>query len=289
MERAYRNGNASVNAGWYRVQRQMLDHPLVGAGSLGKYSRFEAWHWLIKNAVYEEKIIRNRGEELTLNAGEVLAAFRFLAKQWKWTVGSVRYFLMQLECAKAITRRTTSHNTQAQIIRLANWEKYQVAQHETQTENSHKTSQHLNNIQDTKPFSGGVWKEKLNTAEKSAQHTATFENGALVVSQALREHWLPRFGGDSLRLQYALEQVAGYVQPNSHRPLVAQINSQLARIVGNRRDSDQRYAARNAQPLGKLVASGIRDTSETFAEMRARLVREGVITDNNGTTSEKPQ
>ena len=73
---------------------------------------------------------------------------------------------------------------------------------------------------------------------------AIFENGRLVLLNGCREFWLDKFGGDAERLDLALTQAAGYVQPNNrYKPLEAQVGAQLARIAAEKRDKDQRYAA----------------------------------------------
>ena len=320
--RAYRNGGASVNAGWYRVQRQMLDHPIVGAGSLGKYSRFEAWHWLIKNAVYEERKIKNRGQEITLQPGELLAAYAYLATSWNWTIDAVRWFLVKLETAKAITKRTDKHTNHAQVIRLVNWQIYQMAHQETHTGTHHGTHQHLNNKQETIPGDyardPGFWKRAIGgerglTAAPSTgkdqnkndvendQHTAEFENGVLVVNDKMRDHWLPAFGGDRQRFDWALQEVAGFIDLFGVRPLAAQVNSLLARKAGDKRDRDQRYAAAvktnnagsapfrrgeqiagsagRAQNVGHVSRVVLRDQSEPFETYRTRMIAEGKLED----------
>jgi hypothetical protein len=70
-----------------------------------------------------------------------------------------------------------------------------------------------------------------------------FENGKLTLFNGLRQFWVDEFGGDEKRLDLALTQAAGYVQPNSSRPLEAQVSSQLAKIAAEKRDRDARYLA----------------------------------------------
>ena len=73
---------------------------------------------------------------------------------------------------------------------------------------------------------------------------ATFENGQIILDESLRAFWLERFEGDSERLDLALIQAAGYVQPNNRsKPLEAQVGAQLARAVSEKRDRDKRYEA----------------------------------------------
>jgi hypothetical protein len=72
------------------------------------------------------------------------------------------------------------------------------------------------------------WQEALNPDS----HSVSFENGKLKLLNGERTRWLSEFGGDERRLDYALIQIAPYLQPNTRRPLLAQVESQLARLLG---------------------------------------------------------
>jgi hypothetical protein len=73
-------------------------------------------------------------------------------------------------------------------------------------------------------------------------------NGGIILTGDLQTFWLREFDGDERGLDLALKQAAGYVQPqNRCKPLEAQVSAQLARIVGDRRDRDRRYAAAATQ------------------------------------------
>ena len=87
------------------------------------------------------------------------------------------------------------------------------------------------------------------------------EKGTIVLSNGLRQECLDMLGGDEIRLDLALKQSVAYVQPNSRRPLEAQIVSQLARIAGEKHDRDERYqraakenAASKPQPRNKKIS-----------------------------------
>ncbi len=71
----------------------------------------------------------------------------------------------------------------------------------------------------------------------------TLEPDAVVLHNGLKAFWLEQFGGDEQRLSLALIQVRPYLQPNSGKPVEAQVGSQLARIAAEKRDRDKRYAA----------------------------------------------
>lgn len=100
-----------------------------------------------------------------------------------------------------------------------------------------------------------------------------FENGRLELCSDLVNFWLGEFGGDQKNLDLALIQSAAYVQPNSSRPLEAQIGSQLARMVRDTRDRDKRYAAavtaKTASPPKQAKKSTAVWMRELAAEMEA--------------------
>lgn len=102
-------------------------------------------------------------------------------------------------------------------------------------------------IQDKKPDVSAApadgrsfWAAALNSQAHKHQDVL-FQNGKLTLLNGTRVDWLKRFSGDEERLDLALIQIAPVLQPNSNRPLTAQVDSQLARIAGEKRDRDVRY------------------------------------------------
>jgi hypothetical protein len=68
------------------------------------------------------------------------------------------------------------------------------------------------------------------------------ENGRLIVCDEFRREWVERLGSEE-RFDLALVQAVVYIQPNSWRPLEAQLAAQLARSAADKLDRDARYAA----------------------------------------------
>ena len=110
---AYGKSEPGVN--WYKTSRAMLIHDVVGAGSLGRYSKFEAWHFLIGNAAFAETAVLGRGE--------LGASVRFLAEVWGWNRMAVHRFLGQLEERDMIR---TKYGTDGTVISICNYDKYQL-------------------------------------------------------------------------------------------------------------------------------------------------------------------
>lgn len=82
------------------------------------------------------------------------------------------------------------------------------------------------------------------TVNYEKEDSVSFSNGRLMLHNGCRQQWLDHFGGDSIELELALTQAAGYVQPhNRSKSLRVQTEAQLARILRDKRDKDARYAA----------------------------------------------
>jgi hypothetical protein len=96
---------------------------------------------------------------------------------------------------------------------------------------------------------------------QSDDERVTFENGRLELRNGLKQFWLDKFGDPEL-LELALIQAAGYVQPNSTKPLEAQVSAQLARKVATKRDQDARYAK-------AVKANSAKTAGETEGESRS--------------------
>jgi len=110
--------------GWIAVSRSIFDHNLVGAGSEGKYSRLEAFLWIVSAAAFERTTVLDGVE---LQPGEFVASLRYLAIKWGWTPGAVRHFLERLEQAHTLQHRKHTESAQpTTVFYLCNWEKYQV-------------------------------------------------------------------------------------------------------------------------------------------------------------------
>jgi hypothetical protein len=81
----------------------------------------------------------------------------------------------------------------------------------------------------------------------------TYVNGQIRLFNGLKQFWLEKFGTEE-RLDLALAQAAGYVQPNNRtKPIEAQVSSQLARMIREKLDKDDRYE--------KAVKSGAKSAS----------------------------
>jgi hypothetical protein len=129
---------------WIALSRDVLSHPIVGAGQPVKpydpkrpaYSRMEAWIDLLALAAYKPGRINNKGQVMTLLVGQLMGARAFLALRWNWTEKTVRGFLDTLETEGMISRvahsgikegqrGATLKSNQCNIVTISNYSKYQ--------------------------------------------------------------------------------------------------------------------------------------------------------------------
>ena len=83
--------------------------------------------------------------------------------------------------------------------------------------------------------------KKETPLPQGGENDVSFENGWIVLRDAEHAYWLAEFGRDHARLELALTQAANYVQPNSRKPLLVQVRSQLARQLADKKDRDGRH------------------------------------------------
>jgi uncharacterized protein YdaU (DUF1376 family) len=114
------------------------------------------------------------------------------------------------------------------------------------------------------------WSKAINGEQEPEHKTVTLEGDRIVLHNGTRAKWLAKFGGDEARLDLALDQAIGWIQPNSPRPLEAQVSSQLAKTLGDKLDRDGRYE-RTAK---SAPAAGAPKVSNARAILEARKARE---------------
>jgi hypothetical protein len=98
---------------WVAIDPDILTHPLVGAGqpvdpadpTRGAYSRMEAWLWIICNASFADHTVMNRGRKMTLQRGDLLGAWAFLAHTFNWSRKTVKHWIDKLIEDQMLQRR----------------------------------------------------------------------------------------------------------------------------------------------------------------------------------------
>ncbi|MBO9437320.1 hypothetical protein J7354_01470 [Sulfitobacter sp. R18_2] len=133
-------------SGWYSVKRGTLEHEMFAPE--GKWSKFEAWSWMVESAAYKPQVIDICGQPHTVPRGALCFSLRFMADKWKWSVKSVRTFLAKLEAHKTVKIEVvqvgSKRGTARTQVTLCNYDKYQSPGHSTGTaraQHGHKEEQ----------------------------------------------------------------------------------------------------------------------------------------------------
>jgi hypothetical protein len=329
-----------TNSGrWFAVSADMWDHPIVGAKrpvtpadpKQGSASCYEAWQWLIRSACFKTHSVMNRGRKMTLQRGDLLGSYSFLAAEWNWTPKTVRVFIEKLirdQMLMDVTLDIQRHFVHKQgqlkgnskgnkkdnskavkmpskrsLIKVLNVSNYFEYQHDpraqlhyeslpegqrggqakkqtgaTEGQLKGNTVQGIHNKKDDTRASDDVnpnvdpvtsWDQAFDVYD----HGVTIDaNGRLTLVNGERSFWLKKFDGDSERLDLALIQAAGYVQPNSSRPLQAQVAAQLSKICAEKVDRDQRYN-RAARANGKQPPADTKSKAEKYRKIAEENAR----------------
>lgn len=270
-------------ARWFRVYVNIFDDHALFDGE--PYSRVTAWMWLIANAAWKTKKINHKGKIIELQRGQVLVGRAFLAKKWLWSEKKVRTFLALLESDNMI-EMGQSNGHFANIATICNYGKYQDVPNkenqstgqcwasdgpekgQTLTKNTNTTNKKITTPAREKPVSGrAFWANAISAPPSPEIHphvgVTIDDSGAISLHNEFERFWLNRFGGNADRLGLALIQIAAYVQANSGRPLEAQVGSQLARIVGEKLDRDDR-AAKSKFSGGRPATADFRSQLEAI-------------------------
>lgn len=180
------------NSGWIKVHREILNHPLVGAGQpvppadplRGSYSRLEAWLWLIMNASFEDHWVMNRGRKMTLQRGDLLGGWLFLAQTFNWSQKTVRTWIEKLIADQMICRRTIElqiehHGGQSELGTQPGKQSEDKKGNQVQV----LTIQNYNAYQDFGGFSGASKvdgdraSKKASEGQANGKQTATHKEG----------------------------------------------------------------------------------------------------------------
>jgi hypothetical protein len=101
------------------VDRGVFAHPLFARE---KYSRAQAWLWLVAEAAWKQRKVDLGGRLVPLKRGQLTCSVRFMAAKWRWSKSAVQRFVRRLE-AEAMVGIDTSHGQL--LITICNYEKFQ--------------------------------------------------------------------------------------------------------------------------------------------------------------------
>tara|TARA_R100001463_G_scaffold579_3_gene2446 strand:+ start:658 stop:1428 length:771 start_codon:yes stop_codon:yes gene_type:complete len=120
-----------MNKGWISVQRKIFDNIILKPK--GKYTRMEAFMWLLKETSYSDQQVNIGNEIYNIKSGQILRSQEKLRKQFKWGNTKLRNFLKLLEKVGTIKVETNSKLTMITMLKFNDFQK-------KQTENKYQTN-----------------------------------------------------------------------------------------------------------------------------------------------------
>lgn len=108
-------------SGWFAMKRGITSHHIFK----GNPDRLAVWVWLLDNAAWKDTKHDINGHTVTIPRGSVAASERRIAEEVGVGRQAVRTFLDRLETDTMITRTLTHGRS---VIRLCNWDKYQISE-----------------------------------------------------------------------------------------------------------------------------------------------------------------
>lgn len=109
-------------SGFYILHRGWMDNPALD-GDREPFCRRAAWAFLIEKARWEDGSFNCLGQTMQLKRGQLVGAYRHLAKAWGWEIGKVQRFLKRLIADSMID---VSCDTGINVITLRNYDVYQL-------------------------------------------------------------------------------------------------------------------------------------------------------------------
>lgn len=117
-----------TNSDFIKLHRQITENELYREPR--KFSKFEAWLFILLNANSEEEEKTLYGAEVTIPIGSFATSYNQLAKAWGWDKKAVMKYINCLVFKEMITTTGTNNGTnngtkKGTIINVENWAFYQ--------------------------------------------------------------------------------------------------------------------------------------------------------------------
>jgi len=148
-----------------------------------KYSRRDAWCWLIENANFKDRKDFIAGKPVLIRRGSVIYTERQLAKIWKWGRQQVRTFLKHLKVDKKITINITHGITQ---ISITNYTTYQETKPKKQPKTNPRLTQEQPSLEECKEGKEGKeCKEDNSPTKRGTRIDGKFKDGDTIPNDYL--------------------------------------------------------------------------------------------------------
>ena len=114
-----------MDKGWISIHRKIFKNPILKPK--GKYSRMEAWLYLLARATYSNQKVVLGSDIYHLKPGEILTSQLKLCERFLWGNSRLRTFLTLLEKDSSIKVKTNSKLTMITILNFSELQNIQIA------------------------------------------------------------------------------------------------------------------------------------------------------------------
>jgi len=117
---------AEPQSGWICLHRQIKSHWLWPGVKGSRYSKFEAWIYLLLSTNHQARKIDIGSKLIIVGRGQLLTSQVALARRWSWHRETVSQFLYQLKADGMLGIETSKHtSTGYTLLTICNYDKYQ--------------------------------------------------------------------------------------------------------------------------------------------------------------------
>ena len=127
-----------MNGGWISVKRSVIEHDVVGLKKSGRYSKFEAWIWLLLRANYESARCCIGNQIYDLKKGQMIVSQKKMCVLFKWSNSKLINYLKLLQKDNMIELKTTNKMS---IITILNYRVMQDSKYQKHIKSTSKTYQ----------------------------------------------------------------------------------------------------------------------------------------------------
>jgi hypothetical protein len=165
-------GRGNRTPSYFAVTRDSFTDPLFNYGQ-PRYSRWEAWQWMVAQAAYKPKGQRHLLGIADLERGQLTASLREMALAWRWPLTTTHRFLHRLVHEGRIglahvavgqdgTRNGTRHGHTRHIITICNYDETQSKPRKAEHGTEH-------GLEDGTPYIPGIIHEVAGQQEQPTQ------------------------------------------------------------------------------------------------------------------------
>lgn len=168
---------AEPQSGWICLHRQIKSHWLWPGVKGRRYSKFEAWVYLLLSANHQARKIDIGSKLIIVGRGQLLTSQAALARRWSWHRETVSQFLYQLKADEMLGIETSKHtSTGFTLLTICNYSKYQGGKEQASDIQPTSKSQNPDIPTDieTDIHSPGITTENINgNLNQDIQHPAS--------------------------------------------------------------------------------------------------------------------